>query len=80
MFLFVIPTAIFVPKAHRTVEFGWYIIHTHSQTLTWKLSCASWFMYSYIFRLPGNILLPGVTTVKHHIPSTQHKNMHKEGN
>lgn len=37
MFLFVIPTAIFVPKAHRTVEFGWYIIHTHSQH--WLGSC-----------------------------------------
>lgn len=37
MFLFVIPTAIFVPKAHRTVEFGYYIIHTHSQH--WLGSC-----------------------------------------
>lgn len=59
MFLLIIPRAIFVPIAHRSVEFSYYVICTHSSALTWKLQWASWFMYSYVSWLPGNILLPG---------------------
>lgn len=51
MFLLVIPTAIFVPKAHRTVEFSYYVIHTrvYNTDLEFAVGFTVYLFIHYVF-------------------------------
>jgi hypothetical protein len=67
----VIPRAIFVPIAHRGVDFSYYVIHTQH----W-LGSYSRLHGLRIHTFPGYLVIScylGVTTVKHHSLSIQHK-------